>query len=415
MSMLHKRSYIVLVFAISVVLVAVASAAFPTNGNCSSHHSGSQPSAGYNYVEPALSFSGPEFISPNSTFNVKFLVSSLGRYEILNASATVSVSGEGELSSGEQAGKTLPNIPNTGGTSAANWTLKAKNLEGMILATVNLTFTSHYQHSSSSNNDYFHSLSSSYRISVKSVSIQLSSTQFVFTIGERSSTAFDIMAHSPIRNIAITESPSLNGLVEATPHSIASIAAGQNVTVSLSFNGNQSIVDNGRINIVWADVNGTLDSTFVTVKVSGRQDANQADIPILKWTGRITGIASIGLLVASASLGMIKIGKERRVRLHCAISWFLLFLSSYHGIVLLIGPYSSLMLATNMMMGYVSTIAMGIVSVNGLVEKWMTKVTSHTTWLWMHRFFIIVGIALGLAHGILMGTDFAFIRKLLGV
>ena len=415
MNMLHRRSSIILIFAISVVLIAASSAATPGNSNCSLHHSGSQPSGGYTYVEPTLSFSGPEFVPPNSTFNVKFLVYSLGKYEVLSATATVSVSGEGELAAGEQASKTLPNIPGTGGTSTANWTLKAKNLEGAILATVNLTFTAHYQHSGSSNNDYFHSIISSYHVTVRTTAIQLSESQFAFTVGERSSVAFDIIIHSPIRNLTVTESSNLNGLVEATPHSIASIEAGQNATVTLSFNGNQSIVDNGRVNIVWANVNGSLDSTFVTVKISERQDANQAEIPVLKWTGRITGMASVGLLVASAGLGMIKIGKERRMRIHCTISWFLLFLSSYHGIILVIGPYSSLMFATNMIMGYVSTITMGIVSVNGLIEKWMTKVTSHTTWLWMHRFFVIVGIALGVAHGILIGTDFAPIRHLLGV
>lgn len=414
MSMLHRRSYIILIFAVSVVLVAASTAATPSL-NCSLHHSGSQPSAGYTYVEPTLSFSGPEFVSPNSTLNVKFLVSSPGKYDVLSPTATVSVSGEGELASGEQASKTLPNISGTGGTSTANWTLKAKNLEGTILATVNLTFTSHYQHTGSSNNDYLHSIISSYRITVRTTALQLSESQFAFTVGERSSVAFDIMFHSPIRNLTVTESSNLHGLVEATPHNIANIEAGQNATVTLSFNGNQSIVDNGRVNIVWANVNGTLDATFVTVKISERQGATQAEIPVLKWTGRITGMASVGLLVASAGLGMIKIGKERRVRIHCAISWFLLFLSSYHGIILVIGPYSSLMFSTNMIMGYVSVITMGIVSVNGLVEKWMTRVASHATWLWIHRLFLIVGIALGLAHGTLIGTDFAPIRHLLGV
>ena len=413
--MLHKRSFIILIFAVSVVLIAIASAASPGNNNCSLCHSGSQPSGGYTYVEPALSFSGPAFVPPNSTFNVKFLVSSPGRYEILNATATLSLSGEGELSSGEQASKTVPNIPSTGGMSVANWTFKAKNFVGMILATVNLTFTSHYRHSSSSNNDYFHSISSSYRITVRTAAIQLSESQLVFLTGEPNSMEFDIIAHSQANNITLTASSNLNGLIEITPKSIESLAAGENVTVSVSFDGNQSILDNGRIDIVWADADGTLDSTFVTVKLSERQEVTQADFSILKWTGRITGSAGLGLLFASVGLGVIKIGKERRRRLHCAISWFLLVFSSYHGFVLLIGPYSSLIFATNVMIGYASTIAMGIVSVNGLIEKWMTNVTSHTTWLWMHRVFIIVGIVLGLAHGILIGTDFAFIRKLLGM
>jgi hypothetical protein len=310
----------------------------------------------------------------------------------------------------------MPNIPDTGGTAATNWTLKTKNLEGMILTTVNLTFTVYHKHGSSSNSDYSQSaLSASYRVTVRTAGIQLSESHLAFLIGERSSIEIDIVAHTGVKNITLTASPNLNGLIEITPQSIASLAAGKNLTVAVSFNGNQSIVDNGRISIVWADADGTLDSTYVTVKLSERQDTGQAGVSILKWTGRITGTASFGLLFASVGLGMIKIGKERRRRLHCAISWFLLVLSSYHGIVLLIGPYSSLMFATNMMMGYASTITMGIVSVNGLIEKWMTNVTSHTAWLWMHRGFIIVGIALGLTHGILMGTDFALVRKLLGV
>ena len=52
---------------------------------------------------------------------------------------------------------------------------------------------------------------------------------------------------------------------------------------------------------------------------------------------------------------------------------------------------------------------------NGLAEKGMMKITSHRTWLWIHRVALITALALGVFHGIMLGTDFAFLKTLFGL
>jgi hypothetical protein len=191
--------------------------------------------------------------------------------------------------------------------------------------------------------------------------------------------------------------------------------SGQRQVVSLTvFNGSIP-VDNGRIDIVWENATGAKDSCFVlvTIKAPAAGKVEAAMSPLV-LTGRITGILSLSLLLASLALGLIKKGSARRVRVHCAVSWFILGLALYHGLMLVLGPYSRIMWSNFLLLGYASAAVMGVSGVNGLLQRWMSRKAGHRTWTWVHRITITVAVVLVTIHALAMGTDFAFIRGAFG-
>jgi hypothetical protein len=395
-----------------IVIAAALSGIVSSNPNaCLPCHSGPNPSGGYTFVEPSFSIQSPQFVSPNSTFNIALSIQNPGKYKVLNATASISVSGQGNLNAGEQSIKPFTDIPDTGGQSSVNWTIRTKELKGDIVAAMQLNFTVHRQHLNTQGfNDNPYSLNISRPITVKTSAINLSKTEILFVKGNASSETLEIIAQSNASNITITESTNLQGLVTIAPKNVATIKAGEHLNVSLLFNGNNSLVDNGRLNFVWTDENGLIDSAFVTVRIIENPNAPTSSTSVSELVGRVTGIASFVLLLSSICLGAIKLGKDLRIFLHCVVSWCLLVLSVYHGIVLLLGPYSSMLYSTYVILGYASALMLGAVSVNGLLEKNITNIIGHRAWIWMHRIFLIATVVLAVIHGISMGKDFAFLR-----
>jgi hypothetical protein len=408
---MKRASYLVVVVALSVILSVCLSQTLAKSGNqCSSCHS-----SFYQYLDILEGDGGnqiPTTLNVGETKNVTVVIQNLCNAPLntIMSSVSVTLKSQNGHFAVEAATYNISTFPVS--EKIVTW-----QISGVSSGTDALLITAQ-----GINTHQGLSFSDSYyppppiTIGQSAPTVRLSKAQLFFTIGERSSETFEIIAESAATNITITASPNLNGVIDITsPHSIASVEAGQNVTVSLSFNGNQPVADNGTIDIAWVDRNGTPDSTFVSVIISEPSGANFADASLLRWTGRITGFVNLGLVSLSISLSKVKMRKKRKVRLHCAVSWSLLVLSVCHGTVLLIGPYSRVTLGQNVIMGYGSALTMGMASVLGLLQKQIARATNHSVWLWMHRVFLIVGTMLGVLHGILIGTDFAFVRNLLGV
>jgi hypothetical protein len=87
-------------------------------------------------------------------------------------------------------------------------------------------------------------------------------------------------------------------------------------------------------------------------------------------------------------------------------------LSIYHGIMLAWGPFSQVWLGNWMVLGYASAAVMGVSSVNGIAQKWMTARIGNRGWLWVHRASIILALIFVSVHAVMMGTDSAFLRDL---
>ena len=405
---MKRASCLVVVVALSVVLSVCLSRTFAQSGSpCSSCHS-----SFYQYLDILEGKSRnqiPTAANVGETENVTVIVQNVCNAPFQTSMSRVSVTLESQNGhfAVEAPAYNISNFP--AGERIVTWQITGISA-GPDAFLITAQGVNTHQGLSFSDNYY---PPPPITVSQSAPAIRLSKSQLFFTIGERSIETFEIIAGSVARNINITVSSNLSNAFDITPpHSIASVEAGQNVTVSLSFNGNQSVVDNGRIDTVWADRKGIPDSASVSVIMSEPSPMNFADASLLRWTGRITGFTNLGLVTASFGLSKLKMRKKRKIRLHCAVSWFLLVLSLCHCTVLLIGPYSSMTLAQNVVVGYGSSLTMGIASVIGLLQKRIAKATSHPTWLWTHRLFLFVGTILGALHGILIGTDFAFIRNL---
>jgi len=142
--------------------------------------------------------------------------------------------------------------------------------------------------------------------------------------------------------------------------------------------------------------------------------------------GRYTGLFSMILLIISMLFGGVAgkkakevisslIGARNRIRAHCIISWLLLSLSLLHGVVLLLNPYSNQFWNPKIVLGDLSFVAMLIVSINGSFMKQIVKKLGKEGWRKIHSLYSWTAFILGIIHAILIGTDFEFVRHLVGL
>jgi len=217
-------------------------------------------------------------------------------------------------------------------------------------------------------------------------------------------------AMSDITDIEITPPDS----VEAAPRKKAAMDADDELVVTLRPLVNKRIEDNTIIS--WKQ-NGTpyamAIGTVYNPAITGRTD-------YFSWVGRITGISSMILLLCSLVLGGMwntgkffnrKIKAKTRIRYHCAVSWFLFSLALYHGIALLIGPYSRRLWNPWIILGELSAASMLVVSLTGSFMKFSIRILGARTWRRLHLYGTLGALVLGTIHGIRIGTDLDFIRE----
>ncbi|MDP6156543.1 MAG: ferric reductase-like transmembrane domain-containing protein [Candidatus Thermoplasmatota archaeon] len=220
--------------------------------------------------------------------------------------------------------------------------------------------------------------------------------------------------------ISLTAVEDITDLKIIAPSSLAvsptennSLSKGSSLTISLSPVENEKIDDN--IIVTWKR-KGTPYALTIDViynpKTEGETDYHS-------WVGRVTGISSIILLLLSMILGgmwntkgilkrMIKSGT--RIKFHCAISWFLFGLALYHGLTLLVSPYSKKLWNPWIVLGEIGALSMIVVSLTGSFKKFTIKLMGARKWRGFHLFATFVALVLGSIHGIHLGTDLAFIR-----
>lgn len=413
---MRPMARLVMVSVIAITAVAVLSPMVAPDGQrCSTCHSGSNPSGGYEFRMPTVESAYPGVVPPNTTFSYSLELRHPGDFTVKGLEVTASVQGEGRLASPEGASRQMPSIPPSGGTSTASWAITTGNATGTLSIGTAIRFTAHFRHTNNDDNDDGSYLLAHYStITVRPVAIYATDTDIVLTASSGQAASFELVSFSPARNISLAASPVLAPVLSFDPHSVGRLDPGQRQGVRLNIVNGSTPVENGRINILWENETGALDSSFVIVNVRmpGPGPAPLASSTLV-LTGRVTGLLSLGLLVASLALGFVKKGGQRRIRVHCAVSWFILALSVYHGIMLVWGPFSRVWLGNWILLGYISAAIMGASSVNGLARKWMSKRFGHKAWIWVHRITIVIAIVLVIVHAVLMGTDFALLRNLL--
>ena len=400
------------VFAITA-LSALSPLAASDGQPCSICHTGSSPSGAYLLKMLTLSASYPSVVPPDTQFNYTLKVSHPGKYTVRRPAATVTVEGAGRPMAGESLYRELPSMGESGGTETVSWSLSTGNTTGRMFINATLQFTARHRHASIDENDenpYILRLYSA--IYVRPVALYTTATEISIRAVAGRPAVFDIVSYSDIQNITLTASPNLDGAITMAPDHVSGLAPGQMHTVQVYVVANPAIVDNGRIDIVWENRTGAREAAFVVVRTVGPAAGPGLENPT-RWTGRAVGLLSLGLLMTSVVLGYVKWGGKRRVRVHCAVSWFILGLSVYHGLMLVWGPYNRVWLTGWVLLGYISAAVMGVSSVNGLLQDWMTRKTSHKTWIWLHRATLIAAIVLVAIHAIKIGTDLKFARQFL--
>ena len=401
---------IMLSVAVMAVVALVSPFVAPAGQRCSSCHTGSNPSGGYLFRMPALKAVYPSMVPPGTTFDYKLTVDHVGNYVVLQPRAAITVEGEGNLTPGAEPSLSLQSIQTGGGSISASWSITTANTSGMLYLNTTLRFTAHLRHTNTQENDESPYMLVQYlAISVRPVALYSTVTDVYITSHAGDDTRFDIISFSDARNITLVPTSNIGDIVSIVPAFIPALDRGQRQSVQISVVNGSRVVDNGRIDITWENRTGVKDATFVMVRTSTPAPAPPSGSEV-RMTGRITGILSLGLLISSLVLGLVKRGGQSRVRVHCAVSWFILGLSAYHGIMLVLGPYSRTWLGNWVLLGYISAAIMGVSSVNGLARDWMVKKVGYRAWIWIHRITIIVAIILVVIHAILMGTDFKFIR-----
>jgi hypothetical protein len=403
------------VFAV-VLLVAIAPVVAPFSQSCTVCHAGPNPGSGFTFVMPHLVFSSPLTAPPNWTMEVTLTVHHPGHYQIKDMQASLAVSGGGALVYFEEDQKTLSPISSSGGRTSCGWTIITGNASGTVSLTARLNFTAHYDHAGNAqDNDGTFSLVSNREISVRHAG--LFATEGVLMLGGEGpdSANFALISGTAVRNVTIRLSGNLRSSLDLAPEFLMNLSAGYRQDIRVEIEDASGPVNNGRIDITWENETGIRDGTFIVVSIMGARSvpAMPGSGP-LRLTGRVTGMLCLGLLMASLVMGLVNMGGKRRVRIHCAISWFIIGLSLFHGLMLVWGPYSRIMWGNFLLLGYASAAVMGVSGVNGLLQRWMSRKAGYGTWIWMHRITIIVAVVLVTVHAMAIGTDFAFLRGFLG-
>lgn len=406
--------------ALAVLLAAVlASLAFSASNECGSCHSGPSPDGSYTYAGPKALLQAPYSAQPRAQFNVTLEITHEGGFSMQDTQAVAAVSGGAWLSPGESGTKFMRVSLTSPAKFSFAWNLTAGALVSETNITVVVNYTARHSHINNPDVDMSrYSVLRQARVIVAPSAISFSSSELTVYTGGEKSASFNIAASSAASNISISVSPNLQPTgVAASPASIPLLSSGQSAQVQVIFKTPAEPVENGRLNVKWQDASGKWESAYIIVRIVNADTGStaQGQLLSLRLAGRILGMSTIAFLGFSLGLGLFRLGNPaRRARVHCAVSWVLLFMALYHGLILLYGPYASLIWGKYIIIGYAAAATMGAASVQGLMEDRMSRAMGAGAWRWSHRVLIISAAALGMAHGILMGTEFAAVRALWG-
>jgi hypothetical protein len=394
------------------LMVLLSPVVVPAGQRCSSCHTAPNPAGGYEFRMPLLELVCPATVPPNATFSVLLELSHPGSYTVKEPLASLNLTADGRSTPVQYETGSFPSISSSGGTISMNWTVAAGNATGTLRLNATVGFTARYSHTDNHDGDENRYVLVRYStIDIRPVAVYSTAGHLALPATAKKIATFELVSVSRTQNLTISASPNLVRALTVSPASIASMEPGQRCTVNLTVVNGSVPIDNGRVDIVWENETGARDSSFVLVSIKAPSPGRvEAAMSPLVLTGRITGILSLSLLLTSLALGLAKKGGARRVRVHCAVSWFLLGLGLYHGLMLVWGPYSRIMWSNFLLLGYASATMMGASGVNGLLHRWMSRKAGHRTWIWVHRITIIVAVVLVTIHAMAIGTDFAFLR-----
>ena len=393
----------VLVLSSLLILLVLASASATTrsNSDCSSCHYSKSGSAGYRYVPPSVLLSVPMFVEPGKTFDVTVKVI-FSQYDL--KSVEIELFQEPELfdfaRTSQREGHPSPD-------AEFIFTGKAGS-EGTVEISIVVTADVHYDHQVGTNEDRREEIIEKKTVvNVGDTSVKPSAWSVMLA---ESGSELELRASREVDSVMVYTPPGIS----AEPDLAKRLGPGSPLRISLIPDGGEAVDSN--LIISWRE-NGTPYS--IEVGVIYTPDVS-SDYSIDHLAARIAGLVTVMFLAASLILGGLwntrgylnrKIKARTRVRFHCAVSWFLVALSVYHALLLMLGTYSRQLLDGPLIIAYLSMLAMLTAGLSGGFQRGITRMIKPVGWRYLHLYSTLGALGLGMFHGIRIGTDLAFIRN----
>jgi hypothetical protein len=404
---------LMLATAVLVTMIAMAAPLVAPGGQpCMGCHSGDKPSSDFRFAMPAMRLSYPSAAPPGQLIRVTMVLDHAGRYAVDDATATLELSGPGIIEPNRPSTTTLPTITASGGSSTVQWSVLTGNQTGTLSLSARLSFTAARRHTNDDSHDSSRfTMFRTGALSVRPMSLFVGAGEVVFGGSQPARTIIDLKAIADSKNITLAPSGNVAGAIRVFPSFTAHLPPGQVLQVEVeALNGSAGGV-NGRIELTWENATGSPDAAFIAIS----SDKPVAPVPAvgsgaLRFTGRVTGLLSLAILISAIVLGRVRLKARTRLRVHCTLAWFIVGLSVYHGLMLVFGPYAKHIWQTPVVLGYISAAVMATAGITGLARARMSKKVGYKAWKWTHRIALISATVLVIVHALLMGTDLAFIR-----
>ena len=395
------RRVLVISSLIILLLLASASAISRSNSDCSSCHYSESGSAGYEYKAPTVLISVPMFVEPGEEFDISDK-EMFADYDL--RSLTIELFQEPILLSLE---RTTEDRGYVGKTEEFNFPARARG-EGFTEVRVVVTAGVFYDHNSGSGNDHRKEVTEKYAV-INVGSTSLKPTAWSLILGEGGDEIV-LSALKPVANVSVYAPYGISAEPDFTPE----MEAGESLRITIVPTGSEQVDSN--VIVSWKENNTPFSMPIHVLYESPKERDSDA----FRLAGRISGLATVAILLISVILGGLwntrgylnrRVGARTRVAFHCGVSWFLVALSLYHGLVLALGPYFRQLTDMWIVVGYVAATAMLVAGLSGGLQRSLTRWMGARNWRWLHLYSTLGALTLGIMHGIRIGTDLAFIRK----
>jgi len=345
-------------------------------------------------------------------------------YEVKDIEAELNLSGAPNVEIvGDNLTLSAPDLK-PGESTTLIWHLRALS-PGEANITASVKGTAYHKHNSNNPDSYDYTVGPlELTIMVKALPVRLSSYHISANAGENRSFEVILTTNESISNLTFTPSPEISpylnlSVINGTLLN-GTLEKGGWIIFRLALNSPKEI--HGSLLFSWVNSTNTRQNLTLSVDIISRQSFDTGGINWLSLSGRISGIAIIVLLGVSIVLGgfppqikkyLKKLGKKR-IDLHCQVSYLIIGVTIFHAAVLLVGPWGHRLLHPQMIMGYISTALMIFLGIHGAMPvKFTNTPLGGKKWRSTHKLITIGVLVTGLIHGIMLGTDLAFLRELL--
>jgi len=389
---------------------------------CEECHLPPHPSGDYIFINPDLILNSPSRVSPDANFTVTLDIGHKGGYELQDVTATMVSSRPDLIINMDGNEKGIESISKTS-VETLQWELRTGSAVGIVTINITVGYTAFFEHQDSEDPDtYDYTWSLFKTLLIKETPIEPSTWNLLVESGKKVEQELTLSVKDDIENVTVSVSKEIEEFVEAIveganiPFGYSSIGAGEQRSISLNMTFPEDTnITAGYILITWSQ-GGVSDQMFILVTIAPSDEGGSDARINLKLIGRITGLLSLAVLVLAMFSGGVgkrmkkmsnKVFRSAKVRsdFHCALCYEILALSIFHGVVLWAGPYYNVIWDRPIVLGMLSAVAMGVVAINGLLQKWISRRFGYRVWKYIHLIFALAALGLSLIHGLKIGTD----------